>query len=166
MDGLDIRESAEKTLSFMSDRYSSYERWNDLHERIANVLSLSKYDDIIDIGDFGRGWVAEEALAMALYACLRFQGNPVKAIYFAVNHGGDSDSVGSIAGNILGAFYGYRYLSNAIDFSKLERTDVIRCIARDLADIGRSEYITNRTYIYGEIPDCISFMDGDWKSSR
>ncbi|MCU6480963.1 ADP-ribosylglycohydrolase family protein [Arthrobacter sp. A2-55] len=60
----------------------------------------------------GQGWVAEEALAVALYAVLATAAaaSPVEhylaAVRLAVNHDGDSDSTGAIAGNILGALYG------------------------------------------------------------
>ena len=71
----------------------------------------------------GLGWVAEEALAVALYCVLATGGlatgglatggnavSPAEhfraALRLAVNHSGDSDSTGSIAGNILGALYG------------------------------------------------------------
>ena len=73
------------------------------------------------VRELGEGWVAEEALAVALYAVLATApetgggrpppGRPREAhfraaIAVAVNHSGDSDSTASIAGNILGAFYG------------------------------------------------------------
>ena len=53
----------------------------------------------------GAGWVGEEALAIAICAALsaRDLGDGVR---LAVNHSGDSDSTGSICGNILGARYG------------------------------------------------------------
>jgi ADP-ribosylglycohydrolase len=60
----------------------------------------------------GEGWVAEEALAVALYAALVTAGSATpeehfrSALAIAINHDGDSDSTGSITGNILGAFYG------------------------------------------------------------
>ena len=71
-------------------------------------------------GELGEGWVAEEALAVALYAVLatapeptrRLTGRDPEAHFRAahrpspVNHSGDSDSTASIAGNILGTFYG------------------------------------------------------------
>ncbi|WP_230985736.1 ADP-ribosylglycohydrolase family protein [Microbispora oryzae] len=70
----------------------------------------------------GGAWVAEEALAIAVYCALaelpaapsrgggfgsyrgisRFQ----RALLLAVNHSGDSDSTGAMVGNILGAAHG------------------------------------------------------------
>ena len=57
------------------------------------------------VARLGEGWVAEEALAIGLYSVLATEVLE-DAITLAVNHSGDSDSTGSIAGNIAGALYG------------------------------------------------------------
>ena len=54
----------------------------------------------------GAGWLAEEALAIGLFAVLAFPQDFPAAVQLAVNHSGDSDSTGSICGNIAGAFTG------------------------------------------------------------
>ncbi|WP_067480873.1 ADP-ribosylglycohydrolase family protein [Actinomadura hibisca] len=51
----------------------------------------------------GEGWVAEEALAMGVYCALVEPGEARKALLLSVNHSGDSDSTGSICGNLIGA---------------------------------------------------------------
>ncbi|HPD57526.1 MAG TPA: ADP-ribosylglycohydrolase family protein [Smithellaceae bacterium] len=83
------------------------------------------------IEKMGGGWVGEEALAIALY-CVLVAGNDFeKGICLAVNHSGDSDSTGSIAGNILGAILG----KNAIPtrwLDDLELKEVIEEVAGDL----------------------------------
>lgn len=53
----------------------------------------------------GEGWVAEEALAIAVFCCLA-TNDFERAVVLAVNHSGDSDSTGAIAGNIMGALLG------------------------------------------------------------
>jgi len=53
----------------------------------------------------GAGWVAEEALAVAVY-CLAVDADPLRALLLSVNHGGDSDSTGALCGNLLGAVHG------------------------------------------------------------
>lgn len=83
------------------------------------------------IHEIGEGWVAEEALAIAIFCSLRHQDNFSEGIISAVNHKGDSDSTGSITGNILGAHLGY----NAIEEKwkqNLELSDVILEIADDM----------------------------------
>jgi len=54
----------------------------------------------------GGGWVGEEALGIAVFCALRFCDNWKAGVLAAVNHGGDSDSTGSIAGAILGTLLG------------------------------------------------------------
>ncbi|WP_431044989.1 ADP-ribosylglycohydrolase family protein [Streptomyces sp. P1-3] len=58
----------------------------------------------------GGGWVAEEALAIAVYSALApasADRDPVRsALLLAVNHSGDSDSTGSLCGNLVGARHG------------------------------------------------------------
>ncbi len=83
----------------------------------------------------GAGWVAEEALAIAVYAALRSGGNLRRGVLLAVNHSGDSDSTGSIAGNLLGALHGEAALPP--DWVEaLEVADVIDTVSADLARSG------------------------------
>ncbi|MFG2821102.1 ADP-ribosylglycohydrolase family protein [Kitasatospora sp. NPDC048365] len=64
------------------------------------------------VESLGAGWVAEEALAIAVYCALArteywTHRTPIEsALLLAVNHSGDSDSTGSICGNLLGARHG------------------------------------------------------------
>jgi hypothetical protein len=53
----------------------------------------------------GHRWVAEEALAIGL-CCALIAPNFEEAVVVAVNHSGDRDSTGAIAGKICGALYG------------------------------------------------------------
>lgn len=57
----------------------------------------------------GEGWIAEEALAIAVY-CLLGTDDARSALVASVSHGGDSDSTGAILGNLLGAAYGHAAL--------------------------------------------------------
>ncbi|MEV4204055.1 ADP-ribosylglycohydrolase family protein [Nocardia salmonicida] len=66
-----------------------------------------------DVEILGRGWIAPEALAIAVFAVLAAEsvGGPAHIIVrngllLSVNHSGDSDATGSIAGSLLGARYG------------------------------------------------------------
>jgi ADP-ribosylglycohydrolase len=54
----------------------------------------------------GEGWIAEEALAIGLYSALCHPSDFAGGVLAAVNITGDSDSVGAIAGAILGAALG------------------------------------------------------------
>jgi transposase-like protein len=57
------------------------------------------------VAALGKGWVAEEALAISVY-CALVARDLEHGIIMAVNHDGDSDSTGAIAGNLLGAMHG------------------------------------------------------------
>ena len=82
-------------------------------------------------GRLGEGWIAEEALAISVYCALLF-GNFEEAVIGAVNHSGDSDSTGAIAGNICGALYGMSAIPNRW-LGQLELRSEITEIADDLA---------------------------------
>ncbi len=73
----------------------------------AVMLSKNGEDDLSNIHQLGEGWVAEETLAIAVYCSLRYENDFSKGVIAAVNHNGDSDSTGAVAGNILGAWLGY-----------------------------------------------------------
>jgi len=89
-------------------------------------------DDLENIHLLGQGWVGDEALAIAVYCCLRHEDSFSDAIIAAVNHMGDSDSTGAIAGNIMGALYGYESLEDKWK-QNLELSDVILELADDMA---------------------------------
>ena len=57
------------------------------------------------IRQLGEGWIAEEALAISVYCVLKTDSLE-DALVMAVNHDGDSDSTGAIAGNLAGVIYG------------------------------------------------------------
>ena len=78
----------------------------------------------------GRGWVAEEALAIAL-ACALSGEDFASGVLLAVNHSGDSDSTASMAGQLLGAELGVEAIP-ATWLERLELRDVIERVADDL----------------------------------
>lgn len=92
-------------------------------------------EDMPDAGAIhliGEGWVGDEALAIAIYCTARHIGDFEAALVASVNHGGDSDSTGSITGNLIGAVLGYRAIPEKY-MRDLELRDVTEAVARDLA---------------------------------
>ncbi|MER6991446.1 type VII secretion system-associated protein [Saccharopolyspora hirsuta] len=77
----------------------------------------------------GQGWVGEEALAIGLYAVLATD-NLRDALLLSVNHSGDSDSTGIVAGNIGGALYGTRAIPQEW-LNTLELREVVETLAKD-----------------------------------
>ncbi|MER6423692.1 ADP-ribosylglycohydrolase family protein [Streptomyces sp. NPDC001137] len=79
----------------------------------------------------GAGWVAEQALAMGVY-CALVEPDVKEALLLSVNHSGDSDSTGSICGNLLGAVHGDVGLPHEW-VERVEGRRTIAAIADDLA---------------------------------
>lgn len=88
------------------------------------------------VESLGGGWTAEEALAIAVYAALCYPdpGQFREALLLAVNHSGDSDSTGSVCGNILGAWHG-PWAFPADLASQVEGADTLNQIADDFAEV-------------------------------
>lgn len=113
---------------------------------LAEDLSGSGLPHAEAIARLGGGWVAEEALAIAIY-CALVARDLRHGVILAVNHDGDSDSTGSITGNLLGTMHG----SGAIPrewLEPLELRDVITEVADDLhacASWEIGEYSRNKT---------------------
>jgi ADP-ribosylglycohydrolase len=80
------------------------------------------------VAELGAGWVAEEALAIAVYAALAHPEPAafLDALALAVTHGGDSDSTGAICGNILGALHGETALPPELAFAVEGRGTILQ----------------------------------------
>jgi len=83
-----------------------------------------------NIETLGEGWVAEEALAIALY-CALVARDFEHGVRLSINHGGDSDSTGSMTGNLLGCIWGQAGIP-ARWLEPLELRTEIETVARDL----------------------------------
>jgi hypothetical protein len=79
----------------------------------------------------GGGWVAEEALAITLY-CALVGADFRSSVLLAVNHSGDSDSTGSMVGNLLGAALGLEALPGEW-LEGLQARSLVEQVAIDLA---------------------------------
>lgn len=128
-----VHEAATQALNTLPEAFPNAHYLGQLQELLRYTLRLADSDipDLEAIHALGEGWVAEEALAIGLLCSLRHEDDFAGAITSAVNHGGDSDSTGAIAGNIVGAHLGLagipqRYLEH------LELRDTISKIADDL----------------------------------
>lgn len=133
-DGLDVM------MNMYGNDYAKYKEYLRALTLKAVNLAHSNISDIQAIMQLGEGWTAEEAWAISLYCVIRHIDNMKEAIIAAVNHDGDSDSTGSITGNIMGAIYGYEAIKRERLFcpygKKFEDTielhNIILAIADDL----------------------------------
>ncbi|MDP4508660.1 ADP-ribosylglycohydrolase family protein [Nonomuraea turcica] len=83
------------------------------------------------VESLGGAWVAEEALAIGVY-CALAETSVERALLLSVNHSGDSDSTGSVCGNLLGTLHGAGALPAAW-LRPLEGRDTIERLAAELA---------------------------------
>ncbi len=107
-----------------------FDEMNELLE-LAIELADSKYDDENNFKEIGQGWTGDETLAIALYCALRYSDDFSKALIVSVNHDGDSDSTGAVAGNIMGAMLGYDAIADKWK-DNLELRDLILELSDDL----------------------------------
>jgi ADP-ribosylglycohydrolase len=97
----------------------------------AECLANSRPRERSALRELGKGFVAEEALAIGLYCALGAKDYE-DGIILAVNHSGDSDSTGAIAGNLLGAAAGVDAIPGRW-LAHLEMRSTIESVADDLA---------------------------------
>lgn len=81
------------------------EAFSRLIQRAVQLAAGTNSDEEA-IKALGEGWIAEETLAIAVYCALRYSDDVGRALRVSVNHDGDSDSTGSVTGNILGTLRG------------------------------------------------------------
>ena len=141
----DIDRIVNETLDILDliyiDKYESEKQYlRELSEK-AIRLAHSDISDADAIRELGEGWVAEETWAIALYCAIRHINCVENAIISSVNHNGDSDSTGSVCGNIMGAIYGYEHIKERNIFcpegklleDTLELSEIILALANDLS---------------------------------
>ena len=135
MIGDSLEKSIKRAISFCESRHEGSGYAAQLSSIIDETLALAESDgdDLECMSKLGEGWVAEETLAMALFSCIRHQDDIKGCLRCAVNVTGDSDSIGSVAGNILGALVGIDAVKEAFEIRRVECHDLIEITAADLA---------------------------------
>jgi len=122
-----------------------YRYLDDLQALIEKALELAVSDrtDTDAICILGEGWVAEETLAIAVFSVMRYIDDFEKCVRCAVNHDGDSDSTGAVAGNIIGAILGYKAIPQKY-LAYLELHDVVLSVADDLGGFSACKQMEQR----------------------
>lgn len=126
-----IEEGINTALGFLDEKAGSTETIDAIQSALKLWRGQSVSPSPESIESLGGGWVGEEALAISLYCALVAGEDLAKGIGLAVNHSGDSDSTGAIAGNILGALLGEQAIPHDW-LNQLELIDVIRQVGNDL----------------------------------
>lgn len=136
----------DSVLNAMETEYPNDDSFNYLKSLLLKAIDLAESDDISDyesIKALGQGWVAEETIAIAIFSVMRYIDDFEKCIVCSVNHDGDSDSTGAVAGNIIGAILGYSKIPLNY-LTTLELKDVLVSVADDLCGCSSDEQMTER----------------------
>lgn len=108
IEGREIEEAVEIACQRLKEEVQHEEVLAIIEKAI--LLAKEKEPSREKMESLGTGFLAHEVLGMAIYAVLSYPNDYTKAILFAVNHSGDSDSIGAITGSILGAALGYEVI--------------------------------------------------------
>ena len=114
----------DETLGLVTD-------FDQAFRRLEQALEMS--DPEAAMRHIGEGWVAEEAVLVALYCFLQHPQDYLAAIRLAANTSGDSDSLACITGGISGAYLGEQALPPAWP-ARIEKTAYLAEVARRLAE--------------------------------
>lgn len=136
INGKSIIASTMVAIKVLKSYHNHEETLNAIEKAI--VISNSDEKPEIAIAKLGEGWIAEEALAIALYCALK-EANFRKSLIMSVNHDGDSDSTGAICGNILGARYGLNVIPQEWK-DNLELSSFITDMAGRLSDLSDKSF--------------------------
>jgi ADP-ribosylglycohydrolase len=118
-------DAALDTASTILAAHDGHDETSRALERARAAATVSV--DAETVESLGGGWVAEEALAVAVYAALVHSApdRMLDALALAVTHSGDSDSTGAICGNVLGALHGDTALPPALTFEVEGRATIL-----------------------------------------
>ncbi|MEU2722155.1 ADP-ribosylglycohydrolase family protein [Streptomyces smyrnaeus] len=101
--GDDLDTAVQRALVHLSARPGHQETTDALKRALGAVRQGMPSPD--RVAALGEGWTAEEALSIGVY-CALVAEDVRHGLLLAVNHSGDSDSTGSVCGNLLGAMHG------------------------------------------------------------
>lgn len=129
-DNLTPADAVQSALMAMPMIFSKSQHMDDFILLMQKAVALSTYDldDLDAIHELGTGYCGHDNLAIAVYCSLKYSNDYEAAMIAAVNHGGDSDSTGSVTGNIMGAYLGCSAIPGKY-LEKLELKQVILEIA-------------------------------------
>jgi ADP-ribosylglycohydrolase len=101
LDGVEPDRMIPETLSFTSGISTEFEA---ALSKVSEYVEWPNEEDALE--HLGEGWIAEEAVALALYCFLKYPDDYRKTVLRGANTNGDSDSIACIAGGISGACLG------------------------------------------------------------
>lgn len=132
-EGISLKDAVLDSMTAVERLFADAKTLPAFLDLIGRAVTLAESDirDLDAIHQLGKGWVGDEALAIAVYCALKYDDNFDRALIAAVNHNGDSDSTGAITGNILGAYLGLSGIPGKY-LDQLELKDELMELADDL----------------------------------
>ncbi|MDD3349991.1 MAG: ADP-ribosylglycohydrolase family protein [Eubacteriales bacterium] len=114
-EGLPLEEAVAAARAVLKKQKNSEVVESALEKAV--FLASSGIDSEEALPRIGEGWVAEEALAMAVYCALMHPNDFEKGIAMAANQNGNSNGAAAICGSILGGYLGsleipYEWIKN------------------------------------------------------
>ena len=144
VEGVDVAEAVRRTVPLLEAHKGHADTKRKLEAAVRLVSSGALVPNAIE--ELGQGWVADEALAIAVYCALKHRLDFRAAAVAAVNHSGDSDSTGCITGAILGTALGVEeipppWLNGIEDYDRIKKlaVDLFR-VVRTGAELSQDEY--------------------------
>lgn len=132
-----FKEYVERTLNIVTELYGEdAPAMDDFKKLIRKAVRLEDNllrDWEVIVNGLGGGWVAEETLTIAIFSVLRHIDDFKACMICAVNHGGDSDSTGAVAGNLIGAILGYDAIPDYFK-DNIQLLDLLTCTADRLSE--------------------------------
>ncbi|WP_308162862.1 ADP-ribosylglycohydrolase family protein [Nocardia alni] len=129
--GVDLRNAVHQTLAQLTGGPGAEETVQAIQRALRTADEGDPTPERVE--QVGAGWIAEECLAIAVYCALAAErtGDLRAALLLSVNHSGDSDSTGAVAGNLIGAVHGLSALPMAWA-GRVEGRDELIQVADDL----------------------------------
>jgi ADP-ribosylglycohydrolase len=137
--GTTLREAiaaATRRVQYVDGRSETINHVQGAMGRAEELLRAGLPATADDVERLGGGWVAEQALAIGVFCAMMHEAPTTaafeQALRLAVNHGGDSDSTGLIAGQLLGTMHGAAVIPERW-LAQVELRDVLERTAADVA---------------------------------
>jgi len=127
LDGQSPEVLIDRTLQFTTGISDEFER---AILRVGECVTSA--DEEKTLSSLGEGWVAEEAVALALYCFLRYPDDYRAAVLRGANTNGDSDTIACIAGALAGARVGSKGIP-AGWIQRIEKSRTLGALATRLA---------------------------------
>lgn len=107
---LDEFSAKERFIRSIQKAYPFSKEYLNAFDKILQLLRRRKLSRNEVISNLGVSVKAHESVPVSLYAFLRNSNSFEEAVVYAVNLGGDTDTIGAMTGSLAGAYHGCRMI--------------------------------------------------------